>query len=69
MSSMQVSFSLEQQEQGNFMCLVYGDGEVVARRKIDEPKRISGSRVSYGNIGRVRSELCRLAAKKGWVIV
>ena len=51
------------------MFLVYGDGEVVARRKIDEPKRISGSRVSYGNIGRVRSELCRLAAKKGWVIV
>ena len=66
---MYVSFSLKKTEEGNFMRLVDMDDNVLVSRKLSEPKRLSGSRISYGNIPRIRAELARIAKNKNWTIL
>ena len=39
--------------------------EVLIRRTLDKPKVVGPMRTSYGNLYRVRSEMGRIARKKG----
>jgi len=66
---MLVSFNLQRTDDGNFMQLVDMKGNVLVSRKLSEPKRVSGSRMNYGNIPKVRSEMARIAKAKNWCII
>ena len=63
-----------------FRCVSEGDvtkmmlvdaekGKKIASRTISKPKVVGPMRVSYGNTARVRSELSRIARKRGIEII